>query len=91
MTRMVIKPQMPGGGLGLDLRDVLQALGPRASTSAWTIDDLTYVSREEREIPAFHGSEHARISGHELLASLPNSIQVIDASFARTRRIGNRG
>ena len=91
MKRLVIKPQRPGGGLGFDLRDVLQALGPRVSTSAWTIGNLSYVPRDERQIPAFHGSEHAKISGHELLGALPNLLQTIDGEFGRSRLIANRG
>lgn len=45
------------------------------------IRDLNYVSRDERDIPTFHGSERKRIPGDELLASLPNLLQVIDGEF----------
>lgn len=77
--RLIIRPQTPGGGLGFDLRDVLQALGPRVSSSVWAIgDNLSYVSRDETDIPAFHRAE---LRGDELISSLPNLLQVIDGEF----------
>jgi hypothetical protein len=68
-------------GLGFDLPDVLKALGPRVSSSAWVVNSLNYVSRDERDIPAFQGGAGARILGAELLSSLPNLLQVIDGEF----------
>ncbi len=80
MARLVIGSQREGG-LGFDLPDVLKALGPRVSSSAWAVDGLNYVSRDERDIPALHGGAGARILGTELLLSLPNLLQVIDGEF----------
>lgn len=81
MKCLIIRPQTSGGRLDFDLQEVLQALGPKVSTSAWMIRDLNYVSRDERDIPTFHSSERKRIPGDELLASLPNLLQVIDGEF----------
>jgi len=54
-------------------------LYPRVSSSVWTIsDNLNYVSRDESDIPALHRDE---LSGHELVSSLPNLLQVIDGEF----------
>jgi hypothetical protein len=79
MVRLVIRPQTAGGGLGFDLRDVLQALGPRVSSSVWAIgDNLNYVSRDESDIPALHRDE---LRGDELISGLPNLLQVIDGEF----------
>jgi hypothetical protein len=80
MARLIIGSQREGE-LGFDLPDVLKALGPRVSSSAWAIGGLHYVSRDERDIPALQGKDGARIVGAELLSSLPNLLQVIDGEF----------
>jgi len=68
-------------GLGFDLAEVLDALGPRVARSAWAIEGLKYVSRDETDIPVLHGGDGARVLGTELLSSLPNLLQVIDGEF----------
>ena len=87
MARLIIRSQR-AGGLDFDLPDVLKALGPRVSCSAWTVEGLNYVSRDEKDIPALHRGAGATILGTELLLSLPNLLQVIDGEF-RAFEAGN--
>ena len=49
--------------------------------SAWAIEGLHYVSRDETDIPVLHGEDGARVLGTELLSGLPNLLQVINGEF----------
>ncbi|HTG32151.1 MAG TPA: hypothetical protein VLB76_04420 [Thermoanaerobaculia bacterium] len=80
MSHLIIGCQRERG-LGFDLAEVLDALGPRVARSAWAIEGLKYVSRDETDIPVLHGGDGARVLGTELLSSLPNLLQVIDGEF----------
>jgi hypothetical protein len=80
MSHLIIGCQEEGG-LGFDLAEVLDALGPRVVRSAWTIEGLNYVSRDETDIPVLHSGEGERVLGAELLSILPNLLQVIDGEF----------
>lgn len=80
MSHLIIGCQGEGG-LDFDLAEVLNALGPRVARSAWTIESLSYVSRDDVEIPLLHSGEGERVPGTELLSSLPNLLQVIDGEF----------
>ena len=64
-----------------DLPGLLDALGPKAHRSEWTIERLHYVSRNECDIPVFHGESGARVQGAALVSGLTDLLQVIDGDF----------
>jgi hypothetical protein len=77
----------PGGrgGLEFDLAEILSALGPRVAASRWSCRNLSYVSKDERDIdPLDRAASGGSVEGRDLLSALPQLLQVLDGEFLGT-------
>ncbi len=79
--KLKIKPPNDRKGLDFDLDELLDILGPRVATSAWSISGIQYVSQDDIAIPTLNGPDDSRVTGVELIAAIPNLLQVIDGEF----------
>lgn len=77
----------PQGLLVVDLRHVLQALGPPALQSEWKVQDVWATSKDTgnagEQLEAL--TPEVRISGTNLLELANNVVQVIDGQFEAFR------
>jgi hypothetical protein len=82
MRRVIIRDGTEPSGSGgreFDLRDILEALGPRAASCDWSCDGLQYCSTDETDVPSLDlAASGRRVPGAELCAELPRIRQVID-------------
>jgi hypothetical protein len=84
MSGVIIRDGTESGGknaLEFDLRDVLDALGPRAARSRWHYSGLCYTSASGQDIEAFERSPGDLIDGTQLIAAAQQLQQVIDGHF----------